>query len=191
VRRAPVDESQFVHLTLDADAPGVYFEALTAHPGWMAFYGRWRTHIVYGQQLRWHPLCHAPCSIDVPATLVYRVAGPNVSASDEFSVGPPASSRALHVRAGSRRAQAGGAVSLGLGIPTAVVGVILISASHETRTAGYVTGGIGVGLVTLGAVLLATSATNVYDEEGRVIGAAPAAEKARPTVALSPSGLVF
>jgi hypothetical protein len=60
-------------------------------------------------------------------------------------------------------------VSLALGIPTAIVGIVLLAASHETRTAGYVTTGIGVGLIGFGAALLATSSTDVYDEQGRYV----------------------
>ncbi len=107
----------------------------------------------------------------VPSQLVYRVAGPDVTPSDDFTLGPPGGAQTLHADAGSRAAHTGGAVSLVLGIPTAIIGLIMVGAGHDgTRTAGFVTGGIGLGLVGLGAILLATSNTNVTDDRGRIVG---------------------
>jgi hypothetical protein len=178
-----------VHLQIDSDKPGTQLQVLTTHPGWVAFYGRWHTHLAYGPVLRWHPLCAAPCSTSVPGTLVYRIAGPTVAPSDDFTLGP-GGERTLHVEAGSRSGQAGGAVALAIGIPTAIVGVVLVASSPDTRTAGYVTGGIGFGLIALGAVLLATTATHVTDDRGQTVAKAQP-KKEPPPVKLGPSGLVF
>jgi hypothetical protein len=180
---------------MDSDKPGTQLQVLTTHPGWVAYYGRWHTHLAYGPVLRWHPLCTAPCSTDVPGTLVYRVSGPTVAPSDDFTLGP-GGERVLHVEGGSRSGQAGGAVALALGIPTAIVGVVLIAAGPDTRTAGYVTGGIGFGLIAAGAVLLATTATHVTDEQGRSFAKGQAPRQARgksgpPPVKFGPNGLIF
>lgn len=167
----PVDESSFVELRLESDSPGTYLQALTEHEGWIALQGRWRTRMVYGRNLRWQPVCEAPCTMRVPPQLVYRVAGPSVTPSDDFTLGPPGGSQTLHVDAGSRAAHTGGAISVIVGVPTAIVGLILIGAGHNgTRDAGFITGGIGIGLIGLGAVLLATSTTNVIDDHNRMIG---------------------
>src|SRR5262249_26075230 len=143
-------------------------QALASHPGWVAFRHRWHTHVVYGANYVWEPVCAAPCAMRVPADAMYRVAGPTVTPSDAFVL--RGGDAKLRVDAGSRKAHTGGVVSLVFGIPTAVVGGILILASDDTRSAGYITGGIGVGLTLLGAILLATSATTVYDQSGREVG---------------------
>jgi hypothetical protein len=167
------DEAGFVELTMDSDEPGTYLQALTEHEGWIALRGRWRTHFVYGRGLRWQPVCVAPCTIRVPPQLVYRVAGPHVTPSDDFSVGPGPNPTTLHVEAGSRGAHNGGIISMVFGIPVAVIGVVLLAVEHDNRTAGFITTGAGVGLIGLGAILLATSGTTVTNNDGRKVGLGP------------------
>jgi hypothetical protein len=176
-----------VEVSIEANKPGAYLEALSSHPGWIAFRRRWQTRLAYGPVPSWEPICAAPCSLRVPANALYRVAGPNVTPSDAFVIRPGAADARLRVDAGSRRMRGGGGLALGFGIPTTLVGLILIGASDDTRTAGYVTGGVGLGLIVLGAVLLSASATSVYDGSGRTIGAA----QPTPGVRLGPTGLVF
>jgi hypothetical protein len=176
-----------VDVAIEADKPGAYLQALATHPGWVAFRHRWHTHVVYGAAYAWEPVCAAPCLMRVPADAMYRVAGPTVTPSDGFVLRSHAGDTKLRVEAGSRRAHTAGIVSLAFGIPTAIVGVVLVAASDDTRNAGYVTGGIGLGLTLLGGILLATSATTVYDENGRAV----AGSKPERRVALGPNGLTF
>jgi hypothetical protein len=194
--QATYDESTFVTVTIGADAPNVYLEALTVHDRVLYFrhdaalYGR------FDKVGRWHRVCAAPCTIRVPPNLRYRVAGPSVPMSDEFAIGPPSSERTLRVNTGSKGGQAAGIVMLVVGIPAAIVGVIIAAAAggSDGRTAGFLTVGGGAGLIAGGAVLLATNGTNVYDAEGRHVG------RARPVVRgvslgagtwLTPGGIVF
>lgn len=49
----PYDESTFVEVTIDADAPGVWLEALTEREGYMHLRWRWHHAVVYGRGLAW------------------------------------------------------------------------------------------------------------------------------------------
>lgn len=167
----PFDESTFVDVTIDADKPDVWLEALTEHAGWMHIHWRWHHAVVYGRGLAWERVCVAPCTIKVPPNLRYRVAGPSVPASDDFDVGPPRGSQVLHVEAGSRGGMVAGGLAVGLGIPTAIVGVVIMASTKDngTRDAGIITTAVGGGLIALGCVLLATNGTSVHDGSGRKI----------------------
>lgn len=179
------DESSFVTVTIDADAPGVYLEALTEHEGWLRLRHRWHTDVVYARGYRWRPVCLAPCAVRVPPDLRYRIGGPSVPASDDFAVGPVGGEQRLHVNAGSKGGLTWGAVMLALGIPTSIVGAVIVAASHENdaRSAGWITLGTGATMIAIGAVLLATNGTSVYDgTSGRTMG------KAR---FVGPNGFVF
>jgi hypothetical protein len=177
------DESSFVTVTIDADSPGVYLETLTEHEGYLRLRHRWHTDLVYARGYRWQPICKAPCNMRVPPDLRYRIGGPSVPASDTFTIGPSGADAHLRVNAGSKSGLMWGAVMLAIGIPTSIVGVIVVAASHDdTRTAGWITTGAGVALITIGAIMLATNGTTVYDDKtGRTIG----------KLRLSPSGFVF
>ena len=180
----PIDESRFVTVTLDADKPGVWLEAMTIHEGWAHVRGRWWA---YGRVGVWHRVCEAPCTMRVPPDLRYRVGGPSVPASDTFPPGPPGGESHLRANGGSKGAQLGGAVLLFLGIPTAVVGIIATGASHTDggRTGGLVTLGVGAAMSAIGTILIAANGTSVYDAAGRSVGSTS------PKPALSPVGFVF
>jgi hypothetical protein len=185
----PQDEPGLVHVTVGADAPGVYLEALTEHEGWIHVRRRWHSFDAYARVPRWQPLCLAPCNTRLPLHLLYRVAGPRVPASDEFTL--DGGEQALDVRAGSRTGKVAGGVLIVLGIPAAIIGAAIAATTsdpHE-RTGGFVTLGVGMGMIGGGALLMALSSTNVYDGRGRAIGSARA-----PLVGgtwLTPSGVAF
>jgi hypothetical protein len=177
------DESQFVTVTLEADKRGVWLEALVEREGLVYVRRRWWA---YGRVGVWQHVCEAPCTMRVPPELRYRVHGPSVPASDAFFPGPPGGERRLHASAGSKGAQLGGALLVFLGIPTAIVGIVVTAESggDSGRTAGFVTIGAGAALTAVGAVLIAANGTNVYDAAGRSVGSSP-------SPSASPLGFVF
>jgi hypothetical protein len=181
------DESRFVEVTIDSPSRGVALQALTPLEGYFHVHYRWHHAIAYGRAYRWEQVCRAPCTIRVPPDLRYRIAGPNVPASDVFILGPPGSQRHLQVQAGSVAGQLTGALLLVVGIPSTAVGVIVAASTDRdaTRVEGFVTAGIGLGLSILGAILVATNGTTLSDENGRTIA------KQRGPVSFSPSGLLF
>ncbi len=163
----PPDESNFVTVTLEADKPGTWLEALTVHDGWAHVRGRWWA---YGRVGVWHRVCEAPCTMRVPPDLRYRVGGPSVPASDAFEPGPPGGERRLHANAGSKGGQLGGAALVFLGVPTTIVGLVVTAESHANHTPGLVTMGVGVAATVIGAILIAVNGTSVYDASGRAVG---------------------
>jgi hypothetical protein len=184
-----VDESRFVSVAVEADAPGVYFEALTEHEGWIHVRRRWSSFDAYARVPRWQPLCAAPCRTRVPPFLRYRVAGPRVPASDEFTL--TGGDEVLRVKAGSRGGKIAGGVLIVLGIPAAIIGAVVagVSSERDDRAGGFIALGAGAGMIAGGALLMALSSTNVYDAHDRAIGSAR-----RRLVAgtwLTPSGLAF
>jgi hypothetical protein len=168
----PPDEAGFARVTVEADAPGVYLEVLTEHEGWIHVRRRWHSFDAYARVPRWQPLCMAPCNTRVPPHMLYRVAGPRVPSSDEFTLG--GGEHALEVKAGSRGGKIAGGVLIVLGIPAAIVGAVIAGTAGDRgeRTGGFITLGVGAGMIGTGALLMALSSTNVYDGRDRAIGGA-------------------
>ena len=72
--------------------------------------------------LAWRPLCTSPCSIDVPATGLYRVSGPGLQSSAGFRL--PEAQSAVHVQA-----DPGSSSAWGWGLAGILVGGVFVGTS--------------------------------------------------------------
>jgi hypothetical protein len=77
----------------------------------------------FGWRLDWRPICVSPCSVDVPATGLYRLSGPGVRSSRTFQLTDEATSLRVRVDPGS-------STGWGWGLATTIVtGAVLLPAS--------------------------------------------------------------
>lgn len=181
----PPPQEKMFHVEVTADRPGVVLEQLqmagTATFGYSYGWGGRG----YGVFEAYSPVCVAPCSANVPASSIYRVAGSGVTISRKFQV--PMDGARLRVSAGSAGARVGGAVMMAVGAGFLIGGLIILpfafighdtsycspncasqSSLNDTLLAlGAGTAGLGALLLGIGIPLFATSATSVTSDDGQ------------------------
>lgn len=137
----------------------------------------------------WLHTCYAPCDQELDTTAEYRVVGDGIRTSAPFNLAAKPRDRVVvHVSTGSNGGLAGGIVLAGLGLPTALAGLLIVAIAKAgnaldsvssgssadvgyggpSESTGWLVTGIGVGGMVGGVVLIVANAkTSVTQEDLR------------------------
>jgi hypothetical protein len=103
--------------------------------------------------VRWETVCRAPCEERVDPTLVYRVGGRGLVASDPFQLSSADRRVELKGRIGSKASRIGGGIVGGIGLANLMLNGLVLLASDPSTDANGNKQGPDRGLLTVGVVI--------------------------------------
>jgi hypothetical protein len=110
-------------------------------------------------------ICTAPCGVQVPGQHVYRIDGPGLTPSRDFTI-PSGEAVTVRTRTGSLPLVVTGVSALVAGFVGVLVGGVLVASSNpETAHAGRITMGVSAGVAAISFPLILFGRTSVDVEK--------------------------
>jgi hypothetical protein len=114
--------------------------------------------------------------------MLVRAVAPNMTTSNAFRIEPGPGTAHVKVEGGSSRSRTLGVIGLGVGIPSALIGMTLfsygkVSDEDALSTAGAVVLGTGAVMLLVALPLLFAGKTGVKDGKGSHIATLPTAPR--------------